>query len=137
MTDKKIKDFTKGIEEIAKLHPADQEKVFQMENMRTYEQDLKELNISEGEFNNIISHIYDKTADEMAVLAKAIKSGAAVLPTVKRAFERVLAIRQAERQEAYNIYYNDLNTMCYSCKKCGISCNGTICKTWTGCAMKN
>ena len=26
MTDKKIKDFTKGIEEIAKLHPADQEK---------------------------------------------------------------------------------------------------------------
>lgn len=30
MTDKKIKDFTKGIEKIAKLHPADQEKVFQM-----------------------------------------------------------------------------------------------------------
>lgn len=30
MTDKKNKDFTKGIEEIAKLHPADQEKVFQM-----------------------------------------------------------------------------------------------------------
>lgn len=75
--------------------------------------------------------------EEMAALAKAIKSGAAVLPTVKRAFERVLTIRQAERQEAYNIYYNDLNTMCYSCKKCGISCNGTICKTWTGCAMKN
>ena len=95
--------------------------------MRTYEQDLKELNISAEEFDNIISHIYDKAADEMAVLAKAIKSGAAVLPTVKRAFERVLAIRQAERQEAYNIY----------CKKCGISCNGTVCKTWTGCAMKN
>lgn len=96
--------------------------------MRTYEQDLKELNISEDEFYNIISHIYDKTDDEMAVLAKAIKSGARVLPAVKRAFERVLAMRQAERQEAYNIYYNDLNT---------ISCNGTICKTWTGCAMKN
>ena len=94
--------------------------------MRTYEQYLKELNISAEEFDNIISHIYDKTADEMAALAKAIKSGAAVLPTVKRAFERVLTIRQAERQEAYNIYYNDLNTMCYSCKKCGISCNGTI-----------
>lgn len=30
MTDKKIKDFTKGIEEIAKLHPADRKKVFQM-----------------------------------------------------------------------------------------------------------
>lgn len=84
--------------------------------MRTYEQDLKELNISEDEFYNIISHIYDKTADEMAVLAKAIKSGARVLPAVKRAFERVLAMRQAERQEAYTIYYNDLNTMCYSCK---------------------
>lgn len=105
--------------------------------MRTYEQDLKELNISAEEFDNIISHIYDKTADEMAVLAKAIKSGAAVLPTVKRAFERVLAMRPEERQDAYNIYYGDLNTMCYSCKKCGISCNGTTCKTWTGCAMKN
>ena len=30
MVDKKINDFTKVIEEIAKLHPADQEKVFQM-----------------------------------------------------------------------------------------------------------
>jgi hypothetical protein len=30
MEDKKVKNFTKGIEEIAKLHPADQEKVFQM-----------------------------------------------------------------------------------------------------------
>ncbi len=28
MVDKKIKDFTKGIEEIAKLHPADRKKVF-------------------------------------------------------------------------------------------------------------
>jgi hypothetical protein len=45
--------------------------------MRMYEQDLKELNISAEEFDNIISHIYDKAADEMAVLAKAIKSGAA------------------------------------------------------------
>lgn len=76
--------------------------------MRTYEQDLKELNISEDEFNNIISHIYDKTADEMVSLAKAIKSGARVLPAVKRAFERVLAMRRVKRQEAYNIYYNDL-----------------------------
>ena len=97
-------------------------------HMRTYEQDLKELNISEDEFNNIISHIYDKTADDMAVLAKAIKSGARVLPAVKRAFERVLAMRQAERQEAYNIYY--------SCKKCGVDCNGATCKAWTGFAMK-
>jgi hypothetical protein len=30
MEDKKVKNFTKGIEEIEKLHPADQEKVFQM-----------------------------------------------------------------------------------------------------------
>ncbi len=30
MVDKKVKDFTTGIEEIAKLHPVDQEKVFQM-----------------------------------------------------------------------------------------------------------
>ena len=54
--------------------------------MRTYEQDLKELNISVEEFDNIISYIYDKTAEEMVVLAKAIKSGAHVLLTVKRAF---------------------------------------------------
>ena len=94
--------------------------------MRIYEQDLKELNISVEEFDNIISHIYDKTAEEMVVLAKAIK----------RAFERVLAMRQAERQEAYDIYYSDLNTMCYSCKKCGKECKGTNCKTWTGCAHK-
>lgn len=30
MEDKKVKNFTKGIEEIVKLHPADREKVFQM-----------------------------------------------------------------------------------------------------------
>lgn len=30
MVEKKVKDFTTGIEEIAKLHPADREKVFQM-----------------------------------------------------------------------------------------------------------
>lgn len=105
--------------------------------MRTYEQDLKELNISAEEFNNIISHIYDKTAEEMVTLAKAIKGGACVLPSIKRAFERVLAMRQTERQDAYNIYYSNLNSMCFDCKKCGISCNGTTCKTWTGCAMKN
>jgi hypothetical protein len=105
--------------------------------MRTYEQDLKELNISAEEFNNIISHIYDKTADEMAVLAKAIKSGARVLPAAKRAFERVLAMRSEERREAFEIYYSDLNTMCFNCKKCGTDCNGTTCKVYTGCAMKN
>ncbi len=74
--------------------------------MRTYKQDLQELNITEEEFNNVISHIYDKTADEMVVLAKTIKAGANVLPVVKRAFERVLAMRQTERTEAFNIYYN-------------------------------
>lgn len=104
--------------------------------MRTYEQDLKELNISTEEFDNIISHIYDKTNTEMIMLAKAIKGGARVLPTVKRAFERVLAMRQEERQDAYNIYYSDLNTMCFDCKKCGTTCNGTTCKVWTGCIFR-
>ena len=75
---------------------------------RTYQQDLEELKISEETFNNVISHIYDKKAEEMLAIAKTIKSGANVLPVVKRAFERVLAMRQVERQEAYNIYYNDL-----------------------------
>ena len=35
--------------------------------MRTYEQDLKELNISAEEFDNIISHIYDKTAEYLGI----------------------------------------------------------------------
>lgn len=76
-------------------------------NMTTYKQDLEELNISAEEFDNIISHIYDKTAEEMVTLAKSIKGGACIMPTVKRAFERVLSMRQAERQSAYNIYYDD------------------------------
>lgn len=104
--------------------------------MRTYEQDLKELNISTEEFDNVISHIYDKTAAEMVTLAKAIKGGARVLPTVKRAFERVLAMRQEERQDAYDIYYSDLNAMCFDCKKRGTTCNGTTCKVWTGCIFR-
>lgn len=74
--------------------------------MKTYAQDLKELNITEEEFDNVISHIYDKTAEEMVTLAKNIMSGANVLPVVKRAFERVLAMRQTDRAEAFNIYYN-------------------------------
>lgn len=74
--------------------------------MRTYEQDLKELNITAEQFDNVISHIYDKTSEEMLALAKSIKSGAKVLPVVKRAFERVINMRQTERQEAYNIYYS-------------------------------
>lgn len=82
---------------------------------RTYEQDLQELNITAEEFENIISNIYDKTADEMVVLAKCIRSGANVLPTVKRAFERVLDMRMPERKEAYEIYYSHLNPMCLNC----------------------
>lgn len=75
--------------------------------MRTYEQNLKELNISAEEFDNIISDIYDKTAEEMVTLAKAIKGDARVLPSVKKAFEHVLAMRQTERSEAFNVYYSD------------------------------
>ncbi|MBO5093184.1 MAG: hypothetical protein J6C33_02370 [Lachnospiraceae bacterium] len=106
--------------------------------MKTWEQDLKELNISAEEFDSIISHIYDKTPDEMSALAKAIKSGARVLPTVKRAFERVLDMRYLERQDAYKIYYSDLNAICLDCwKRCNGTCNGTTCQTWTGCALKN
>lgn len=76
-----------------------------MREFRTYQQDLQDLRITAEQYNNIISHIYDKSAEEMAVLAKAIKNGACVLPAVKRAFERVLDMRQAERQEVYDIYY--------------------------------
>lgn len=45
---------------------------------------------------NVVSYIYDKTSDEMMQLAKAIKSGAKVLPIVKQAFEKVLDIRYTE-----------------------------------------
>lgn len=101
--------------------------------MRTYEQDLRELNITVEEFDNVISNIYDKTADEMVAISRSIKLGAKVLPVVKRAFERVLAMRQEERKVAYDIYYSDLNVMCFNCKNLGNGCNGTTCKTWTGC----
>lgn len=102
----------------------------------TYKQDLQELNITAEEYDNIISHIYDKTAAEMVTLAKAIKSGVRVLPTVKRAFERVLDMRATERKEAREIYYSNLNTMCFDCLERGKNCNGTTCQTWTGCIYK-
>ena len=73
---------------------------------RTYKQDLETLKVTSGEFDNVISNIYDKTDDEMIAISKAIKSGAGVLPVVQRALERVLGMRQTERQKAYNFHYN-------------------------------
>lgn len=104
--------------------------------MRTYEQDLKELNISAEEFDNVISDIYDKTAGQMVILAKWIKSGCKVTPVTRRAFERVLAMRYTERKEAHDIYYSDLNTMCFDCVECGKTCDGTTCQVWTGCVYR-
>ena len=104
--------------------------------MTTYEQDLKELNITSEEFDSIISNIYDKTAAEMVTLAKAIKNGARVLPAVKRAFERVLDMRAEERKEARIIYYSNLNTMCFDCLEREKSCKGTTFQTWTGCIYR-
>ncbi len=77
-----------------------------MRECRTYKQDLQELNISEEQYNNIISNIYDKTSDEMMAIAKTIKADGEVLPKVQRAFERVLDMRYAERLEVYNYYYS-------------------------------
>ena len=74
--------------------------------MRTYKQDIKELNITAEQFDAVISNIYDKTDAELIAISKAIKSGAGVLPVVARAFERVFAMRQTERQEAYNFHYD-------------------------------
>lgn len=74
--------------------------------MTTYKQDLEDLKITAEEYDNIISYIYDKSAAEMVSIAKAIKSGAKVLPAVTRAFERVLYMRPEERAEAYDIYFN-------------------------------
>ncbi|MED9905275.1 MAG: hypothetical protein UFG06_13985 [Lachnospiraceae bacterium] len=39
-------------------------------------------------------------------IARAIKSGAKILPVVKEAFEKVLDIRYAERLNVYNYYYS-------------------------------
>lgn len=102
----------------------------------TYKQDLQELNITAEEYDRIINYIYDKTAAEMVILAKAIKSGARVLPAVKRAFERVIDMRAEERKEAYEIYHSNLNVMCWNCLERGKSCNGTTCQTWTGCIYR-
>lgn len=102
----------------------------------TYKQDLQELNITAEEYDSIINHIYDKTAAEMVVIAKAIKSGARVLPVVKRAFERVLDMRPEERKEAYEIYYSNLNPMCFDFSERGKNCNGTTCRTFTGCVYR-
>ena len=74
--------------------------------MTTYKQDLEELNISAEQYDNISNYIYDKSADDLVALAKAIKSGAKVLPAVQRAFERVLYMRPCERAEAYRIYFS-------------------------------
>ena len=74
--------------------------------MRTYWEDLEEMNISVDEFDGLISRIYDKTAEEMVELAKKF-SAAPILSAEKRAFERVLAMRQTERAEAYKIYYGE------------------------------
>lgn len=73
---------------------------------RTYQQDLKELGCTQEEFDNVISYIYDKTDNEMIAISKAIKAGANVKPIIQRALERVLGMRQTERQEAYNFHYN-------------------------------
>lgn len=73
----------------------------------TYEQDLKELGCTEQEYDNVISCIYDKTNYELIEMSKKIKAGTKVEPIVKKAFERVLCMRQAERQEAFNFYFKD------------------------------
>ena len=73
--------------------------------MTTYEQDLTELGITSEQYDRIISVVYDKTAEEMVELAKIIKKNPDIMPTAKRAFERVLNMRVCERKEAYDVYY--------------------------------
>lgn len=74
---------------------------------RTYEQDLKELSISDEQYGNIISKIQDKTSDEMMAIAKDIKEGGKVSETVRRAFERVLDMEFTGRLDVYLYYYSD------------------------------
>lgn len=76
---------------------------------------MKKTNIE-----NVISFIYDKTNNEMMAIAKSIKSGSAISPMVKEAFEKVLEIRYSERYEVYNFYYDICNKKipCCGCSKC-------------------
>lgn len=73
---------------------------------RTYMEELAELKISAGEYDNIINRIYSLGERELLALAKAIKSGAPVAPAVKKAFERTLAMRYTELRSTYNYYFN-------------------------------
>lgn len=72
----------------------------------TYAAELAELKISAKEYDNIIRRIYDLSEADLLALAEAIKSGMAILPVTKRAFERVLAMRYAELRSVYDYYFN-------------------------------
>ena len=84
---------------------------------RTYQQDLEELGCTQEEFDNFISCIYDKTDNEMIAISKDIKAGSNVNPIIKRALERVLDMRQTERQEAFN-FHHDICSKVIPCCGC-------------------
>ena len=68
----------------------------------------KKLNITPEDFERLVSYIYDRTPDEMMILAKIIKAaGEDAVNPIKSAFEKVLDMRHADRISVYNFYYEE------------------------------
>ena len=73
--------------------------------MRTYVQDLQELNITSADFDKALSALYDKTETEMLAISTAIRNDLDVHPVIIRGFERVLYMRHTERSQAYEYHF--------------------------------
>lgn len=73
--------------------------------MRTYVQDLQELNITSADFDKALSALYDKTETEMLAISTAIRNDLDVHPVIIRGFERVLHMRHTERSQAYEYHF--------------------------------
>lgn len=75
--------------------------------IRTVEQDIKEIGISIEKYYNVIEYIYDKTQEEMEVLARVLKDNTNRNKLlIQRAFERVLDINGTILKEVRELYYN-------------------------------
>jgi len=77
--------------------------------MRTYEQDLQELNIKSADFDKALRALYDKTETEMLAISTAIRNDLDVHPVIVRGLERVLHMRHTERSQAYQYHFEQRN----------------------------
>ena len=76
--------------------------------MKGFNENLKGLNITAKDFDNLVAYIYDRTPNEMKILAKIIKAaGKDVVDPIKSAFEKVLNMRYTDRIDVYRFYYEE------------------------------